>query len=229
MGIRRSSIETRPPAKALLKAHYAEKAWKYHNELDILVSPANAISWPLENPTSITNATTGVKAARIRANLAARTACLDDWERRLKQREKRVAESEDALENLAALQMRRSGAVMRAIRLQWGRETAAWAHHGAGLLLIALILTSVLTIGAHWNTRNWQCNEWIGMACWGVMGYTVIAGLTYLARLWIEERVVDSKANGAFIFACMMPFLHFATCLIAAMWSVGISTVCHAV
>ncbi|QIX00461.1 hypothetical protein AMS68_005978 [Peltaster fructicola] len=231
MGKRVSSTETRTPAKALLKTQYAEKAWAYHQEYDVSTASAalGHITGGLENTATITMAATSVKAARSRANFAARAACLDDWERRLKIREKNLAQCEDVLEGMATMCSRRSSVVLRALRLQWGRETAVWFHHGAGLALIALILSAVLAIGAHWQVRSWQCNAWEGMACWGVLGYTCIAGLSYLARLWVEERAIDSEESGAFVFACLMPFLHLITCLIAALWSVGMASVCHAV
>lgn len=174
MGSRRHSLETRPPSRAYLKAHYAEKAWKYQHECDLSTTTTamGQISAALENSASITMAANSVKAARMKSNLTMRAASLDEWERRLKQREKRLAECEDTFQNIANLYSRRSGSVMRALRLQWGRENACWWHHGAGALLLMLILGAVLTIAVHWRIRDWQCNEWQGMACWGVMGYT---------------------------------------------------------
>lgn len=231
MSMRRSSIETSTPAKALLKAHYAEQAWEFHHEYDLAATEAGfgPISGVCEKTASMIMAANTVKAARSRANLASRTADLQDWERRLAERERRLIECEDAIENMATMYSRRSVVVMRALRLQWGRETAVWSHHIAGFMLLALILGAVLSIGAHWQVKSWNCSQWQGMACWGVLGFTVIAGLSYLARIWIEERAVDSVQSGAYIFACMMPFVHLLTCLIAALWTVGISTVCHAV
>lgn len=230
MGVsRKTSADARPPSRAFFKAHYAEKAWKYHDELDTPATlPMDELSEALKTAAMMSMAANSVKAARMKTNIAARAAYLDDWERRLKQREKQLVQSEDALENMTILQHRRSGIILRSIRKQWAREKAIWYHHGAGLLLLALIVSSFLVIAVHWQVRNWQCNEWLGMACWGVMGYTVIAGMSYIIRMWTEERATASREMGAVIFACLVPFIHFLTCLSAALWSVGMGTMCHA-
>lgn len=227
MGHRRTSSEVRAP-RTYLRAHLAEKAWKYHHEMEAPPSASAVFNGTSAETTSVIMAPGNVRTARMRANLAARTACLDDWERRLKEREKQLVEGEDALESLAMVYSRRSGAVLRAVRLQSVREAASWFYHGAGLLLTGMVITAVVSIAANWQNKTWQCNGWTGMASWGIMGYTVIAGTSLIARTWVEERAAGQEGREAFVFACILAFLNLSTCLCAALWAVGASSLCHA-